>query len=219
MPDDRRWSDDAQRYLDGAGPLPHDPRERGEATRLETAFADYGEALPPLDGRLDARVMAVLGRRPRVARVAWWRWLVEPRMVPLRPALAAAALLALVALTSVVTVGIGRPGRDASPPLASDAVPPGTVLVRFELEAPDAGRVTLAGSFNEWSDSSIVFSRAAGSPVWSVTVALPPGRYQYLFVVDGDRWIPDPAAHAQVEDEFGQQNSLLVVGPRGVVRS
>jgi hypothetical protein len=37
--------------------------------------------------------------------------------------------------------------------------------------------------------------------------------------VDGRRWIPDPAAHAQVADDFGQRNSLLVVGPRGVVRS
>jgi hypothetical protein len=38
-------------------------------------------------------------------------------------------------------------------------------------------------------------------------------------VVDGERWVPDPAAHAQVRDEFGQSNSVLVVGPRGVVRS
>jgi Glycogen recognition site of AMP-activated protein kinase len=221
MPDETRWSDDAQRYLDGAGPLPDDPREREQAARLEAAFADYASALPPLDGRLDARVMAALARGPRAARTAWWRWFVEPRLVPLRPVLAAAAVLALVALTSVVTIGVGRRGRDASPAPAAGAgaVPPGTVLVRFELEAPDAGRVTLAGSFNEWSDSSIVFSRAAGGAVWSVTVALPPGRYQYLFVVDGNRWIPDPAAHAQVADEFGQQNSLLVVGPRGVVRS
>jgi 1,4-alpha-glucan branching enzyme len=79
--------------------------------------------------------------------------------------------------------------------------------------------VALAGSFNEWSDSSIVFARSAEPGAWTVTVALPPGRYQYLFVVDGERWIPDPSAHAQVEDEFGQRNSLLVVGPRGVVRS
>jgi hypothetical protein len=199
--------------------MPDDRRERDAATRLKSALAEYAQALPTLDGGLDARVMAAITRRPRARRAAWWRWFVEPRLVPLRPALAAAAVLALVALTSVVTVGLARRGRDASPAVAAPPVPPGTILVRFELEAPDAGRVTLAGSFNEWSDSSIVFSRAAGSPVWTVTVALPPGRYQYLFVVDGNRWIPDPAAHAQVEDEFGQQNSLLVVGPRGVVRS
>ena len=64
-----------------------------------------------------------------------------------------------------------------------------------------------------------MFVRGGEDDQWTVTVALAPGRYQYLFVVDGDEWIPDPRAHAQIEDEFGQVNSLLVVGPRGVVRS
>jgi hypothetical protein len=218
MPDKRPWSDDAQRYLDGSGLPPDDPRERAEAARLAAALTALGDALPPLDAALDARVMALVRRRARAARTAWWRWFVEPRLVPLRPALAAAAAAGLVVLTSLATLQIrGRDGG-VSPPVTA-AAPAGTVLVRFELNAPEAWRVALAGSFNEWSDSSIVFTRAGSSGRWTVTVALPPGRHQYLFVVDGDRWMPDPAAHAQVEDEFGQRNSLLVVGPRGVVRS
>jgi len=219
MRDEARWSDDAQRYLDGAGPPPDDPRERDQAARLAAALADYAAAVPPLESRIDARVMAAIGRRSPAARAAWWRWFVEPRLVPMRPALAAAAAVALVALTSVVTIELGRRARGEPPTVAAADAPAGTVLVRFEVEAPDARRVALAGSFNEWSDSSIVFTRGSASGVWAVTVALPPGRYQYLFVIDGERWMPDPAAHAQVEDEFGQENSLLVVGPRGVVRS
>ena len=31
--------------------------------------------------------------------------------------------------------------------------------------------------------------------------------------------IPDPTAHALVDDGFGQRNSVIAVGPRGVVRS
>jgi hypothetical protein len=219
VPDERRWSDAAHRYLDGAGAPPDDPGERADAARLAAALAEYADALPPLDAGLDARIMGALRRRARGRRAAWWRWFVEPRRVALRPALAAAAMVALVVLTSLVTLEIGRRGRGA--PLAAPAaeVPAGTVLVRFELQAPDARRVALAGSFNEWNDSTIVFTRGGAAGVWAVTIALPPGRYQYLFVVDGERWMPDPGAHAQVEDEFGQQNSLLVVGPRGVVRS
>ncbi len=98
-------------------------------------------------------------------------------------------------------------------------VPPGTVLVRFEVTAPDAGRVALAGSFNGWSDTSTFFGRDPETGVWSVTVPLAPGQHEYLFVIDGDRWIPDPEAHALVDDGFGNMNSILVVGPRGVVRS
>jgi 1,4-alpha-glucan branching enzyme len=131
--------------------------------------------------------------------------------------MAAAALVAILVAGAALTVLIGPPGRLAEGPVV--VAPDKTVLVRFELLAPGAHSVALAGSFNGWNDSTTTFTRGAEAGVWTVTVALPPGEYQYLFVVDGQRWIPDPAAHAQVEDEFGQRNSLLVVGPRGVVRS
>ena len=36
-----------------------------------------------------------------------------------------------------------------------------------------------------------------------------PGVYQYMFVVDGQRWITDPQAAESVADGFGQQNSLM----------
>ena len=215
MTDHRTWSEDAHRYLEREGPLPLDVDERGEVQRFEAAVEAFADGVPGLDDGLDARIMGAV--RFRAARRPGWWWLVEPRAVSLRPALAAAALVALIAGSSAVTILLNRGAPRA--PVPSVAVERGTVLVRFELRAPGAHRVTLAGSFNEWDDSSIVFAPAAEPGLWSVTVALQPGRYQYLFVVDGEQWIPDPEAHAQVEDEFGQQNSLLVVGPRGVVRS
>jgi 1,4-alpha-glucan branching enzyme len=47
--------------------------------------------------------------------------------------------------------------------------------------------------------------------VWSVDVALPPGRHEYAFVMDGKRWSPDPAAD-RVSDDFGTESSVVVVG-------
>lgn len=125
----------------------------------------------------------------------------------------------LFAAGAALAALIGPPDREVRPAPVVASSRHQTALVRFELLAPDAKSVTLAGTFNGWSDSTTVFARGAEPGVWTVTVALAPGEYQYLFVVDGQRWIPDPAAHAQVEDEFGQRNSVLVVGPRGVVRS
>jgi hypothetical protein len=154
-------------------------------------------------------------RRPAGGRAAW-RWMLESRLA-LRPVVAVAAAVALVVLSAGVTAILQPPTRPAAQPTAGPG--PGTVLVRFELDAPGARSVSLAGSFNGWNDSTIAFSRSADGARWTVTVALPPGEHQYLFVVDGHRWVPDPAAHAQVQDEFGQTNSVLVVGPRGVVRS
>lgn len=222
MSDTRDWSPEAQRYLDGDGAPPVDAGEATRAAAFRAVVDAWAGTVRTPDATLDARVMGVL--RGRVAagaaaatRRAWWRWFVEPHQIAVRPAFAAAAAVALVVVTSAVSFVLRTPDGGAAPVVAEPS--PATILVRFELRAPGARQVALAGSFNGWSDSTIVFSPAAEADVWTVTVALRPGEYQYLFVVDGERWIPDPAAHAQVEDEFGQTNSLLVVGPRGVVRS
>jgi hypothetical protein len=213
---DDSWSQEVQRYLDGDGDPPADAIERGQAARFAAAVGLYATGLNPPSADLDERVLAAA--RSRAARRAWWRWFVQPRRIVVRPVLAAAAAVVLVVLSAVVARLAGPTHAPvASQPRTASAT--GSVLVRFEYVAPAAHQVTLAGSFNGWNDSTIAFTRGTQPGVWSVTVALPPGEYQYLFVVDGERWIPDPAAHAQVEDDFGQRNSLLVVGPRGVVRS
>ncbi len=41
---------------------------------------------------------------------------------------------------------------------------------------------------------------------------LAPGRYQYAFVVDGRRFVADPAAPRAVDDDFGQPSSVVTVG-------
>ena len=216
----RGWSKVGHQYAEREGAPPENAAERAAVDRFTAAVLAYRDGLPALRGELDGRVMAAVRGRPQPAPAAWWRRLAEPRAVSVRPALAAAAAVTLIVASSAVTVFVTRAPADAAQaaPAVSDQTA-GSVLVRFELRAVNAQRVALAGTFNDWSDSSLVFTRGSGQDEWVVTVALAPGRYQYLFVVDGNAWIPDPLAHAQIEDEFGQMNSLLVVGPRGVVRS
>ncbi|GMU21711.1 MAG: hypothetical protein AMXMBFR13_18010 [Phycisphaerae bacterium] len=59
-------------------------------------------------------------------------------------------------------------------------------LVRFVCYAPAAKAVFLAGTFNAWNPNAVPLTK---SPIgdWSVAVELPPGRYEFKFVVDG-RW-------------------------------
>jgi hypothetical protein len=45
---------------------------------------------------------------------------------------------------------------------------------------------------------------------WKATASLPPGRYEYRFVVDG-QWISDPSAKEFVGNSFGSTNSILVI--------
>ncbi len=91
-----------------------------------------------------------------------------------------------------------------SPPVAT---PDG---VRFVFIDAAATRVAVAGSFNQWSSSTHPLIRDAGRPRWTATVRLPPGEYQFMFVVDGT-WITPPSAEDYADDGFGTRNGIFVV--------
>ena len=81
--------------------------------------------------------------------------------------------------------------------------------VSFELVKPGAKQVCVAGSFNGWKpEGSPLVSVGEGRFVGDLTVD--PGRYEYLFVVDG-QWLPDPKAKETVQNPFGGTNSVLTV--------
>ena len=48
---------------------------------------------------------------------------------------------------------------------------------------------------------------------WMKELALPPGRYEYRLVVDGES-MPDPLVHETAPNPFGGLNSVLKVAPR-----
>jgi len=88
------------------------------------------------------------------------------------------------------------------------APPPTHRTVHFELNAPGAREVYLAGSFDGWKPTSLPLFRMDNG-IWVKELVLEPGEYEYLFVVDGV-WTPDPAA-ARVPNPFGGQNSWISV--------
>jgi 1,4-alpha-glucan branching enzyme len=83
-----------------------------------------------------------------------------------------------------------------------------TPVVKLEFAQPGVASVAVAGSFNAWQPEPAK-STAAGA--WVKELAVSPGRYEYLFVVDG-QWLPDPKAKEFAPNPFGGQNSVLVVG-------
>ena len=179
--------------------LPAELRSQGEeALRLLGAVDRRPVELP----NLTSRVMAALPERPD-RRV--WRRILEPREIRIRvrPWLLAPALAAAAAL--VLWLGGGRSGQ-VTPP----STIPGSVTVRFVLTAPEARNVALAGTFNQWDAKATPLVRTGPAGVWTATVTLPAGEHQYAFVVDGVRWVPDPAAPA-VDDGFGRRNSVLTL--------
>jgi hypothetical protein len=206
----------AQRYLDGESSGELSAAERASADRLRMLVRDWADHLEPVDPAMDEAVMAAVRRRGAVpSERGAWRWLVSSHRVPVRPVWVA-ALAAAAALVLWLAPRHPAPALGGARPVAAAA--PDTVFVRFELVAPEARSVAVAGSFNGWRADAMPMVRGAAG-IWSVTVALPIGEHRYDFVVDQTRWVPDPTAHAQVDDGFGGRNSVIVVGPKGLVRS
>lgn len=73
---------------------------------------------------------------------------------------------------------------------------------------PSAKEVFLVGEFNNWDPRADRMVRRKGA--FRKTLNLPPGEYQYKFLIDGE-WHNDPSAKAQVPNEFGTTNSVVRV--------
>lgn len=104
-------------------------------------------------------------------------------------------------------------------PQSTDSIPAGTQkliavpleVVRFELIAPSAREVFLAGTFNNWKCGATPMT-SAGSGKWIAELTLHHGVHEYRFVVDGE-WKLDPANMESVPNPFGEANSVLIIGP------
>jgi alpha-amylase/alpha-mannosidase (GH57 family) len=84
--------------------------------------------------------------------------------------------------------------------------------VLFSHANATAKTVSLAGEFNGWSTTADPMSDPDGDGVWTVTLDLKPGRYEYKFVIDGGAvWEPDEGNPERVDDNHGGENSVLVV--------
>lgn len=86
-----------------------------------------------------------------------------------------------------------------------------TAAVRFELPFLEAQEVFLAGSFNAWHPAMFPMIETPGG--WTKDLVLPPGTYEYRFVVDG-RWVADPNNPRSAPNPFGSVNSVVVVPPK-----
>ena len=82
--------------------------------------------------------------------------------------------------------------------------------VEFELKGfPLANRVVLSGSFNNWNEQSLWMVKLGD--VWKLTMKMPPGIYEYKFIVDGE-WHEDPENPFKVINPHNTFNSILIVG-------
>lgn len=88
---------------------------------------------------------------------------------------------------------------------------PSAQNLQIEFHDGQAHEVCIAGSFNDWHPAVTPMLHLSHDR-WVKELVLPPGRYEYQFVVDG-KWVCDPAAAEKVPNPFGGFNSVVVVPP------
>ena len=163
--------------------MPEEPAD----PMIEALAADLRSPVA-LSPRVTAGIMAAVradaARRRR--RDRQWQWL--------------AAAAVIVAAVGGVLMVRGRQAEMAG------------TLVQFSLPGAAARQVVVVGDFNHWDMRATPLTRTAGG-MWRASVRLSPGAHVYSFVVDGNRWVPDPAAPTAPGSDFGSPNSLVTVTP------
>ena len=201
--------------------LGQDGALRERVIELEQLVLDVSRLpRPAVPGGFVARVMERAAPAPPT-----WRRLADALWAPhvLRWNLASA--VAVACLASLVVGGVVAGGLALKPEPAPASEPGGagaaasaastarsTTLVRLVVLQPGARTVQVAGDFNGWNPARTSLEEVS-SGAWTVTIPLEPGRYEYMYVVDGRQWMADPFAAEQNDDGFGSRNAVLEVRP------
>jgi hypothetical protein len=164
---------------------------------------------------LEQRLVEALG--DRVPRLGWWDGLKQV-VAPTRGgrfgqavviAATAAAFLMLGALVGKDLPLFGGPKTESRETMLRSTA---ENELLFVLPALSAENVSVVGSFNDWEPTPL--SDEDGDGIWTARVSVPPGRYEYAFVIDGRWWGQDPLADEYVRS-FGEYSSVRYVGGGG----
>lgn len=171
-----------------------------DTRRIAGLVATMPDAQPP-DDLIDAVMSRIRPHRPSLAmRIK----LLLRRRLRSGPLLAAAGGLIVGALLMTVFIPLGSAPRTSAPSGE-------TQEVLFTFFMPGASSIDLVGSFNQWNPEGFQLNRGHVHGLWQITVALPPGRHSYSFIVDNNKAVPDPKAPVKELDGFGSVNSVLIL--------
>lgn len=142
----------------------------------------------------EERVIREILRRP--ARKSWWARIREFLTQPTPRWALAGALTALLLGFALGRLTVPSPIPQWSPNL-------------FVIAAPGARSVSVVGDFSAWQP--IPLSDPDKDGIWTASIPLPPGRYEYAFLVDG-KWVgQDPLAEEYLRT-FGEYVSVRYIG-------
>ena len=91
------------------------------------------------------------------------------------------------------------------------------VKVTFELPADvlpqevTPEEISVVGEFNDWDPSVNQMQPLKSRNAYQTTVEFEPGAaYQFRYLVNGELWLNDPAAHDYIPNGLGAENSVVL---------
>ena len=184
-----------------------DPLFQREFDGLVSAIniLESGERLP-VDATFSSEVMKRLPMRKEPQRKKIADFFFGERVLRWNFAALAAVSAALLVII-ISSVFYRNTGKSS---LIANTASPGSAVktVTLTFRAPEAKAVSLAGDFNKWSIEEGAMKRRSDG-TWAIELPLKPGVYHYMFVVDGEGWVPDPHAESYRDDGFGNKNAIL----------
>lgn len=84
-----------------------------------------------------------------------------------------------------------------------------SITKRFVIYQPEAGSVQISGSFTNWKN--VPMKMIGPSGYWEIELDVTKGEHQYVFIIGDDKKIADPTILMRERDDFGSENSVLIV--------
>ena len=178
---------------------------------LRTEVSDASSSLVGLEERVVAQLE---DREPRRGLLGWLRQMLAPtrstRWAQAGMLVGTAAIFLTIGLLipGGLSGGAHAPRLTLSPAMAAR----GEQEVLFVLPALNATHVSVVGDFNAWEEMPLADEDNDG--IWTASLPLEPGRYEYAFVIDGKWWGQDPLADEYVRS-YGQYSSVRYIGGGG----
>ncbi len=85
----------------------------------------------------------------------------------------------------------------------------GIVTKRFVIYQPGVSSVQIAGSFTDWHN--VPMKMVGPSGYWEIELDVTKGEHKYVYIVGDNKKIADPTILMKERDDFGSENSVLIV--------
>lgn len=212
--------------------MPKHPEMTPDQRRVAEMISRLDYRLPPGDFTSAVMVRIPSNKpKPSDSRSQFWLkevvcWLITPRPWRIAPAAPLGVVIGVMLLVIVSSLGdsegplfdrVKSPGfgeqseLNASSDTHQDGVSDAQHIV-FTVLAAGARNVALIGTFNNWRNQGYEMRPVdQHEGLWTITVSLEQGRYEYAFLLNGERIMDDPQALLFKEDGFGNRNSVIIV--------